>query len=480
MERWNPKPKVMGSTPAASTTYSVKTILRCIAIWLALLWGASVVFCATNNSATTSKPNVIFILADDLGYGDLGCYGQKKIQTPNLDRMAAEGIRFTQCYAGTTVCAPSRCSLMTGKHTGHTTIRGNRKPEIPLTSEELTIPQVFKAAGYTTAMIGKWGVGGNDTTGAPNQKGFDFFLGYLTQTAAHDYYPPFIWRNTEKFPLPGNQDGKKETYTHDLFMQEALNFVRTNRDRPFFLYLPVTIPHANNENHPNGMQVPNDEPYSKENWPATEKNFAAMITRLDLGAGQLLALLKELKLDEKTLVVFTSDNGPHSEGGHRADFFDSSGELRGIKRDLYEGGIRVPMIARWPGKIKVGQESRQVVAFWDFLPTLAEFAGQSAPKGTDGISVLPALLENKTAPHPPLYWEFHEQGFFRAVRLDDWKGISLDPARPLELYDLGMDISEKHDLAAGHPEIVRQIEETMKREHVPHPVWPDPSAGANN
>ena len=447
-------------------------------IWLALLGGGGLARCATNSSATTSKPNVIFILADDLGYGDLGCYGQKKIQTPNLDRLAAEGIRFTQAYAGTTVCAPSRGSLLTGKHTGHTTIRGNRKPEIPLTAAELTIPQVFKAAGYTTALIGKWGVGGNDTTGAPNRKGLDFFFGYLTQTAAHDYYPEFIWRNTEKFPLPGNQDGKKETYTHDLFMQEALNFVRTNQDRPFFLYLPVTIPHANNENRPNGMQVPDDAPYSNETWPATEKNFAAMITRLDRGVGQMLALLQELKLDEMTLVIFTSDNGPHSEGGHQAKFFDSSGALRGIKRDLYEGGIRVPLIARWPGKIKVGETTSQVVAFWDFLPTFAELTSQPAPRDIDGVSVLPALLENKTVAHPPLYWEFHEGGFLRAVRLGDWKGVSLDPAKPLELYDLGGDIAEHHDLSASHPEIVQEIEATMKREHVPHPVWPEVSTDA--
>jgi arylsulfatase A-like enzyme len=259
-----------------------------------------------------------------------------------------------------------------------------------------------------------------------------------------------------------------------------MNFVRTNQDRPFFLYLPVTIPHANNESRPNGMQVPSDEPYLKEAWPAIEKNFAAMVTRLDNGIGQILALLKELKLDEKTLVIFTSDNGPHSEGGHKAEFFGSGGELRGIKRDLYEGGIRVPLIARWLGKIKAGTESKQVVAFWDFLPTLAEFTSQLMPKGIDGISVLPALLENRAVPHPPLYWEFHEKGFFRAVRLDDWKGVSLDPAKPLELYNLGEDSSEKHNVAADHPDIVRQIESIMKREHVPHPVWPDTAADSTN
>ena len=324
-------------------------------------------------AAAPAKPNVVFILADDLGYGDLGCYGQKKIQTPHLDRLAKEGMRFTQCYAGSTVCAPSRGALMTGKHTGHATIRGNGAPEVPLRADEIALPQVFKAAGYSTALFGKWGVGGNDTTGAPNAKGFDTFFGYLTQHGAHDYYPQFLWSNKEKYPLPANAEGKKGTYTHDLFMQESLKWVRENHTKPFFLYLPLTIPHANNEERPNGQQVPSDAPYSDEAWPQPEKNFAAMITRMDSGVGDLMALLKELKLDENTLIVFTSDNGPHNEGGHKSDFFDSNGALRGIKRDLYEGGIRVPMIARWPGKIKADATSEQVWAFWDVLPTVADF-----------------------------------------------------------------------------------------------------------
>jgi arylsulfatase A-like enzyme len=432
---------------------------------------------AVGGAAPARPPNVIFILADDLGYGDLGCYGQQKIKTPTLDRLAAEGTRCTHAYAGTTVCAPSRCSLMTGKHTGHSTIRGNRtdrtQPETPLTADELAIPEIFHAAGYATALIGKWGVGESGSTGAPNKKGFDFFLGYLTQTAAHDYYPASIWRNTEIFPLAGNENGGKKIYTHDLFMQEALNYVRTNQARPFFLYLPVAIPHANNEERPNGMQVPDDAPYSGESWPPTEKNFAAMITRLDRGVGELLGALKTGGIDDRTLVIFTSDNGPHNEGGHGAAFFNSSGPLRGIKRDLYEGGVRVPLIARWPGKIKPGATSDQVIAFWDFLPTFAALTGQPAPKNVDGISVLPALLENKPVPHPPLYWELHEGGFRRAVRLENWKGVSLDPAKPLELYDLAKDISEKQNVAADHPDVVRQIEDIMKREHVPNPTWPD-------
>jgi arylsulfatase A-like enzyme len=426
-------------------------------------------------SVPAPKPNVIFILADDLGYGEIGCYGEKQIKTPNLDRLASEGMRFTQAYAGSTVCAPSRGSLMTGKHTGHTTIRGNRPnrnvPETPLGAEEITIPQVFKAAGYSTALIGKWGVGENESTGAPNRKGFDYFLGYLTQFAAHDYYPEFLWRNTEKFPLDGNRDGKRGIYTHDLFMQEAAGFIRTNLNNPFFLYLAVAIPHANNEEKPNGMQVPEDAPYSEKDWPQPEKNFAAMVTRLDRGVGELLALLKELKIDDDTLVIFTSDNGPHSEGGRAAAFFNGSGGLRGIKRDLYEGGIRVPLIVRWPGKIKPAV-SEQIFAFWDFLPTFAALTGQPKPGDIDGVSLLPSLLEQKTVSRPPLYWEFHEKGFFRAVRFGDWKGVSLSRTQPLELYDLSKDPGETHDVAADHPGIVRQIEEIMSRERTPNPLWP--------
>ncbi|HOB31365.1 MAG TPA: arylsulfatase [Verrucomicrobiota bacterium] len=433
------------------------------------------VFGFAADTASPSRPNVIFILADDLGYGDIGCYGQKRIRTPNIDRLAEQGMRFTQAYAGSTVCAPSRCSLMTGKHTGHATVRGNRgsRPkEMALTAEEPTIAEVFKAAGYSTALIGKWGVGENDTTGAANRKGFDLFFGYQTQFAAHDYYPGFLWRNNERYLLPGNEDGKQVTYSHDVLMKEALAYVRENRNRPFFLYLAVTIPHANNEAHPNGMQVPTNAPYANEDWPEPEKNFAAMITRMDDGVGSLLSLLQELGIDDRTLVIFTSDNGPHSEGGHRSEFFQSSGGLRGQKRDMYEGGIRVPLIARWPGRIKAGTVSDQIVAFWDFLPTFADLTGQPPPKDIDGISILPALLENKPVPHPPLYWEFHERGFFRAVRAGNWKGVSLDPAKPLELYDLSRDPAETNNVAAVHPEVVKELEAILRRERTPSEIWP--------
>ncbi len=423
--------------------------------------------------AADGRSNVVLILADDLGYGDIGCYGQTRIKTPNLDLMAREGTRFTQCYAGTTVCAPSRSALMTGKHTGHTTVRGNRKDEVPLRSDEKTIAEVFRDAGYATALFGKWGLGGNDTSGAPNRKGFGTFLGYLTQREAHDYYPSSIYRDMEEYPLPANADGKEGTYTHDLFVSEALKWVRANASKPFFLYLPVTIPHTNNEKAPNGQQVPSDAPYTNEKWPQQEKNFAAMITRLDSGIGQLMALLKELKLDDNTLVIFTSDNGPQNEGGHKSDFFDSNGALRGIKRDLYEGGIRVPAIMRWPGKIKAGVTSDQVWASWDLLPTFCEMIEEPLPNDIDGISLVPALLENKKLTHPPLYWEFYETGFAQAVRDGDWKAVK-NAKKNIELYDLSQDIGEKNDVSAAHGDIVQRMQEIMTTSHVDNPYWEIP------
>ncbi|HLX61547.1 MAG TPA: arylsulfatase [Planctomycetota bacterium] len=439
--------------------------------------------CINLFAADAARPNVIFILADDLGYGDLGCYGQQKIKTPAIDKLAAEGTRFTQVYAGCTVCAPSRCALMTGKHTGHATIRGNMSPEPAVRADEICLAEIFKAAGYSTAMIGKWGVGLNDSTGAPNKKGFDYFLGYLTQQAAHNYYPPFIWKNAEKYPLDGNAGGKQGVYTHDLFAQEALKYIREKRDVPFFLYLPFTIPHTNNEAKPNGMQVPSDAPYSDEKWPATEKNFAAMITRMDSDIGKIMALLKELNLDERTLVIFTSDNGPHKEGGHDSEFFKSRGALRGIKRDLYEGGIRIPAIARWPGKVPAGVVSDQVWAFWDVLPTMAEFTGQKIPGGIDGVSVLPALLGKSAVEHPPLYWEFHERGFSQAVRMGDWKAVKPGLQKPWELYDLAKDVGEEHDVAEQHKEIIAKVEEFVKSARVDSelfPIVPKPKAATGN
>jgi arylsulfatase A-like enzyme len=422
------------------------------------------------------KTNIIFILADDLGYGEVGCYGQTKIKTPNLDRLAAEGTRFTQCYAGSTVCAPSRACLMTGLHTGHVRIRGNAA--VPLQPEDVTVAEVLQKAGYHTCAVGKWGLGLANTPGVPNLQGFEEWYGYLGQTHAHDYYPTQLFRNNQPDSrmLEKNQDGAKGQYSHDLFTMVATNFVRVSKNVPFFLYLAYTIPHANNElgkKTGNGMEVPSDAPYTKEPWPQPEKNKAAMITRMDRDVGLLMDYLKHLGIDEDTAVFFTSDNGPHKEGGIDPKFFNSSGPLRGIKRDLYEGGIRVPMIVRWPGKVPAGKVSDQVWAFWDFLPTAAEIAKGDAPKNLDGISMLPALLGQKqTNQHEFLYWEFHEKGSKQAVRMGDWKAVRLVPDKPLELYDLKNDMAESKDVASDHSDVVSRIEEYLKTARTESERWP--------
>src|SRR5262245_5023595 len=346
------------------------------------------ILCLGSGRAADRPPNVVFILADDLGYGDLGCFGQKLIKTPHIDRLAAEGVRFTQAYAGETVCAPSRCALTTGRHNGHSSIRGNREiqPEgqVPMPADTVTVAHVMKRAGYATGIIGKWGLGKPDSESIPNKMGFDYFYGYNCQRKAHEYYPEYLWRNGEKVMLHGQQ------YSHDLMAEEALAFVRRNRDRPFFLYLAFTIPHQK-------LQVPDLGPYVAEAWPNNLRTLAAMITRMDRDVGRLMALLKELGLDETTLVIFASDNG----AAWRDKVFRHSGPLRGYKRDMYEGGIRTPAIARWPGRIKPGTASDQVWAFWDVLPTLADLTGQPVPRGLDGVSVLPALLDGKPVEHPP-------------------------------------------------------------------------------
>jgi arylsulfatase A-like enzyme len=416
------------------------------------------------------KPNIIFILADDLGYGDLGCYGQKRIKTPNLDQMAAEGARFTQFYAGSTVCAPSRASLMTGLHTGHTRIRGNGT--VPLAPEDLTVAELLKQAGYSTGAVGKWGLGLENTTGEPNRKGFDEWFGFLDQTHAHNYYPDFLWRNGAKFRIEKNFDDQQGEYVQDFFIKASGNLIRINQYKPFFLYLAYTIPHANNELKNEGMQIPSDAPYTQESWPQQEKNKAAMITRLDEDVGIIMGLLKKYKIDTNTVVFFTSDNGPHKEGGVNPAFFQSSGPLRGIKRDLYEGGIRVPMIVRWPGVVKGGMVSDQPWAFWDILPTAATIAGITPPEKTDGISMLPAIVGNKQENHPNFYWEFHEGGFKQAVRMKDWKAVRPAKDKPWELYDLTKDISESHNLADQNPDLVAKIQEYVKTARTDSPHWP--------
>jgi arylsulfatase A-like enzyme len=447
--------------------------LAAIAVGALLLPGP-----AARAAAPAKRPNIIFILADDLGYGELGCFGQKKIKTPNIDRVAAQGLRFTQFYAGSTVCAPSRCALMTGKHSGHGTVRGNAL--VPLTPNDVTLADVLKSAGYATGLVGKWGLGEAGSTGTPNRKGFDSFFGYLNQYHAHNYYPDFLWRNDQKEPLRGNVVKnnvavKKEVYSHDLFTHEALQFIDRHKAGPFFLYLAYTIPHANNEagrNGGNGMEVPSDAPYSAEPWPQIEKNHAAMITRLDRDVGRLLERLRELGLDENTVIFFSSDNGPHREGGADPNFFQSSGPLRGIKRSLHEGGVRVPFLARWTGKIRPGVTD-QVGAFWDVLPTVAELTGAKAPAGIDGISLVPTLLgRGQQKQHEFLYWEFHEGGSQQAVRTGNWKAIRSRPGGPLELYDLAADLHEDRNVADQHPDVVARIEAYLRTARTESPHWP--------
>ena len=435
------------------------------------------------------KPNIVLIVADDLGYGDLGVYGQQEIRTPNLDRMAAEGLRFTDYYAGSTVCAPSRSSLMTGLHTGHKPIRGNKEVrpmgQHPIADEVVTVAEVLKTAGYATGLIGKWGLGGPDSSGIPNRQGFDYFFGYLCQRHAHNYYPEFLFRNEERVPLknklpePVRADGagmaaEKNEYSHDLLAAEAPAFVERHRQQPFFLYLALTIPHANNEAREKGMEAPELGAYAEKDWPEPQKGHAAMISRMDADIGRLLAKISELGLDEQTVVFFTSDNGPHREGGNDPHFNDSNGPLRGIKRDLYEGGIRVPLIARWPGKIEAGRTTGHVSAFWDFLPTLAGIAGAETPAGLDGISMEPTLFsQDGQQRHERLYWEFHEgRSSKQAVRLGKWKGVRLSPEGPLELYDLAADIGETVNVAADRPEIVAAIESYLAEARSASEFWP--------
>lgn len=429
---------------------------------LLLAWAGPLWASPAKPSRRTTLPSIVLIVADDLGYGDLGCYGQTKIKTPNLDRLAAEGMKFTQAYAGNTVCAPSRCSLMTGKHTGHSRTRSNA--QVPLEPDDVTIAEALRTAGYRTGAVGKWALGWEGTTGHPNQQGFEQYLGWLDQSHAHDYYPSFLWRNNERFELTGNAGGKRAEYSHEWLTKFATNFVRIYEDQPFFLYFTPTIPHANNERGTNGMEVPSLGDYAKESWPGPEKGKAAMITYLDSMVGTLLADLKRRKIDEDTLILFTSDNGPHQEGGVKPAFFQSSGPLRGIKRDLTEGGIRVPFIARWPGQIRAGVTNSQPIAFWDVLPTLAEIGRAAKPRKLDGISFAPTLFGRKqTNQHEFFYWEFHERGYQKAARSGDWKGLKLAPDKPLELYNLATDPGETNNVAAANPDIVAKIEDYLAK-----------------
>ncbi|MEB2784407.1 arylsulfatase [Algoriphagus persicinus] len=448
-----------------------------------------------------TKTNIIFILADDLGYGDLGFLGQQYIETPNIDRLAKEGMFFTNHYSGATVCAPSRSALLTGLHSGHTPIRGNRavEPEgqYPLPDSIASVAKVMRSAGYKTGAFGKWGLGFIGTTGDPNQQGFEQFYGYNCQSYAHRYYPAYLWDNSEKDTLKGNGWIEKTTYAPDLIQERTISFIEKNKDDPFFLFMPIVMPHAE-------LAAPNDEVLKKyrtkfgeeksypvrqgseygpdinissyQSQPYPHATFAAMVERIDAYVGEVLAKVEELGLEENTLIIFASDNGAHLEGGADPDFFDSNGPFRGHKRDLYEGGVRTPMIAWWPGKVKAGSQSDHISAFWDFLPTFAEVAGADIPLNIDGISFLPALMEQSDQKqHEFLYWEFHEQGGKQAVRQGKWKAVKLQvfgsDEPTIELYDLSTDLGEELDIAAQHPEKVKELEALMNESHEPNPIF---------
>ncbi len=449
------------------------------------------------------QPNIVLIVADDLGYGELGCYGQQVIQTPRLDELAREGLRFTQFYSGAPVCAPARCVLLTGKHSGHAAIRDNRQPkgleelhekynweypgQQPLPSEEVTIAELLKARGYTTAAFGKWGLGHVGTSGDPNEQGFDLFYGYLCQFQAHNYYPRFLWRNHTKEPLPGNNATQTgDTYAPDKFAEEALRFIREHRAGPFFLYLPFTIPHLSIQVPEESLaqyegkipEVPYEHRSAYQRHPSPRAGYAAMISHMDRDIGKIVDLIDELGLAENTLILFTSDNGPTFErlGGADSDFFNSSGPLRGRKGSVYEGGIRVPLVARWQGKISGERVTDHIAVFWDVLPTLCEITGAEAPDGVDGISFAPTLFgDTGQREHEHLYWEFPSYGHQQAVRAGDWKAVRHNVNRPkseFELYNLKSDLAERDDLAKEHPEIVRRLSEIALAEHTPSSIFP--------
>jgi arylsulfatase A-like enzyme len=480
--------------------------------WLATIAGVVIAaaLCAAALRATpvqppraTRPPNIVFILADDLGSGELGAYGQTKIRTPRLDRMAAEGMRFTRFYSGSPVCAPSRATFLTGRHTGHAYVRDNHelggfpdeeeRGQLPLPATEPTVAEWLKSRGYATALVGKWGLGGPGSVGVPTRHGFDRFFGYLDQKQAHSYYPTHLWRNEARFPLANAYFSPHQTFTGDpadpaayaryrgtdyaidLMTREALGFIRDNASRPFFLYFAPTLPHL-------ALQAPEsavrayegafpETPYlgDKQYLPnrTPRATYAAMVSYLDAQVGQLLDTLKSAGLDDNTLVIFTSDNvATFDAGGAPTAFFNSHGGLRGTKTDVYEGGIRVPFIAHWPGKVRAGATSDHLGANWDMWATFADLVGGAAPS-TDGVSIVPTLVgRGRQRAHAALYWEFHSKGSAQAVRMGRWKGVrsnvKRNPAAPIELYDLSTDPGESSDIATAHPDIVSRIEQVMR------------------
>ena len=452
-----------------------------------------------DDTISKGKPNIIFIMADDMGYGDLGCYGQEIIQTPSIDKMASEGMKFTQHYAGSPVCAPSRAVLMTGLHPGHAFVRGNKQAEpygqVALPDQEVTVAEMMKKAGYATALFGKWGLGVEKTEGEPTNQGFDHYLGYLDQVLAHNYYPEYLHRNGERVYLNnevkyldstqwhkglGSYSTKQVDYTHDIFTREALRYIEENKDTSFFLYLPYTIPHNNGE-APLGerQEVPDFGIYADKDWDQESKGYAAMISRLDGDVGKIMEKLNSLGIAENTLIIFTSDNGPMRADQHTfTKRFNSNGPLKGFKRDLYEGGVRIPMIAWWPGTIASNTTSDHISAFWDFLPAACDVAGIAPPADVDGISYLPELTGKDQKEHEYLYWEFPENGYQVAVRKGKWKAIKRNmqenPDASIELYNLSEDLGEENNIADQHPEIIEEMKAIMEKARTPSEHFPMP------
>ena len=473
---------------------TLRHALPACGLWLGLA-------CAATLAAERRQPNIILILADDLGYGDLACFGQQVPKTPRLDAMAQQGMRFTQFYAGSTVCAPSRSVLMTGKHAGHTVVRGNSTAPIIIQPGQATLASVLKQAGYATACVGKWGIGTPDNFTNPNDVGFDHFYGYVNMWHAHNCYPEFLirngqverlanvvhgkWKRWQDPGLPQSGRGvaeKRAVYAPDLLAEDALRFIREQHARPFFLYFAMNVPHANNEAGNKGMEVPELGAFAARDWPEPEKGFASMIRNIDRDTGRVLDLVKELGIAKETLVLFTSDNGPHQEGGHRADFFDSNGRFRGIKRDLTEGGIRVPTIAYWPGTIAPGSEDDAHWYFGDLMATVAEIAGVQAPGDIDSESFVATLRgqprANRWKRSTRMYWEFYERGSAQAVRFGKWKALRKPMfTGPVELYDMSNDGAEQHNYAERRPDLARHAARLLDQAHVPDPNWKVPSAG---
>lgn len=458
---------------------------------------ASLLTPSLNAKVTQSQPpNIIYILVDDMGFGDLSMFGQKEFNTPNIDKLASDGMLFTNHYCGSTVSGPSRACLMTGKHVGNQTVRGNQPEPQILDDSELTIAKVLKKAGYKTALIGKWGIGHPVPLDDPQKKGFDFSYGYLNMWHAHNCFPEFLYRNGQKEKLAGNilktnpdgtnlfpnspegtgvaREDARVTYAPDLFLSEAKKFIQKNKAASFFMYYALNMPHANNENTTTGCEVPDYGEYKNKSWPDVEKGFAQMMRIIDNQVGALVAELEKQGISENTIIMFATDNGPHQEGGHQMEFFNSNGMYRGKKRDMYDGGVKTPFIVKWPGVVKAGSTSNHLSAFWDVLPTFCDIAKAPKPKDTDGISFYNTLIGKTQKKHKYLYFEFYEEGGKQSVIADDWKFVKLNVRRgaksePVrnELYDLKNDTEEKNNVVAQYPSKVKKLDKYIKKAHKP-------------